>query len=460
MQNNSHTSKHSPLTWLGSNQGLARKVALPILRFMHIETAGGFVLVAVTAVALVVANSPLKDVYQDFLHAHISFSIGDFYSLDLPVEKWVNDALMVVFFFVVGLEIKRELVIGELRQPAAALFPAVAALGGMLVPAAIYAAFNLGGDGLSGWGVPMATDIAFALGVVSLLGNKVSRSMKIFLLSVAVVDDIGAILVIAVFYTKELKPEWLVVALAVVGVLLLMRAAGIWYIPAYLVAGFFLWLAIFESGVHATIAGVILGVLTPAKPLVKSQNLEQQTVQEMKLDSEGSDGLSVPFVKRASFEVRERVSVLQRLEDLLHPWTSFAIVPIFALVNAGVVLSSESLSSAFQSSVTFGVIAGLVIGKPVGIMLFSWVAVRAGVCSLPSGVNWQKIGALSMVAGIGFTVSLFIAKLAFTGEDGSMLLVNAKIGVLSASAIATLLGLAALYAFTAKPAKQQKSAKQ
>lgn len=456
MQSDSHASKHSPLTWLGSNQGLARKVALPILRFMHIETAGGFVLVAVTAIALIAANSPLKDVYQDFLHAHISFSIGEFYSLDLPVEKWVNDALMVVFFFVVGLEIKRELVTGELRKPAAALFPAVAALGGMLVPAAIYAAFNLGGEGLSGWGVPMATDIAFALGVVSLLGNKVSRSMKIFLLSVAVVDDIGAILVIAVFYTKELSPRWLVVAVVLIGVLLLMRAAGVWYIPAYLAVGFFLWLAIFESGVHATIAGVILGVLTPAKPLVKPQNLEQQTVQEMKLDSEG---LSVPLVKRASFEVREQVSVLQRLEDLLHPWTSFAIVPIFALVNAGVVLSSDSLSSAFQSPVTFGVIAGLVIGKPVGIMLFSWVAVRAGVCSLPSGVNWQKIGALSMVAGIGFTVSLFIAKLAFTGEDGSALLVNTKIGVLSASAIATLLGLSALYVFTARSAQSAKPSK-
>ena len=226
-----------------------------MLRFFRVEAAGGIVMLTAALVAIVWANSPWAAQYSDLLETHLNIRVGSVLRLDQPLEAWINDALMVVFFFVVGLEIKRELVVGELREPAAALFPAVAALGGMVVPAAVYAAFNAGGEASAGWGIPMATDIAFAVGVVSLLGSRVSGSLKLFLLTLAIVDDIGAILVIAVFYTDDLSLGWLMAALATVVVLVLMRISRIWYLPTYLIVGTFLWLALFESGVHATIAG-------------------------------------------------------------------------------------------------------------------------------------------------------------------------------------------------------------
>ena len=425
----------SPLTWIGSDRRMARRIGRPMLHIMRIEAAGGVLMLVAATVALVWANSPWRDSYFDLLHSHIRLDVGSVLTLDKPLEAWINDALMVVFFFVVGLEIKRELVVGELRRPAAAALPAVAAAGGMVLPAVLYAVLNAGGEGSAGWGIPMATDIAFAVGVLSLLGRRVSYSMKIFLLTLAIVDDIGAIIVIAVFYTDGLSVTWLLVALVLVGVVLAMRTARVWYVPAYLVVGVALWLAVFKSGVHATIAGVVLGIITPAKPLVSGGRFDDTASRF------SGDELSPPTVRRAAFEFREQVAVADRLENLLHPWTSFVIVPVFALANAGVELSAESIEAALVSPITIGVVLGLVVGKLVGVTSFTWLAVRLGWCELPHGATWTKVAGMGAVAGIGFTVSLFITNLAF---DHQPVIDQAKIGILVASAIAAVVGAAIL----------------
>ncbi len=426
----------SPLTWIGSDRRLARRIGRPMLRFLRIEAASGVLMLAAAVVALVWANSPWRDSYVDLLHIHLRLELGSVLVLDEPVEAWINDALMVVFFFVVGLEIKRELIVGELRRPAVAALPAFAALGGMVVPALIYVAFNAGGEGSAGWGIPMATDIAFAVGVLSLMGPRVSNSLKVFLLTLAIVDDIGAIAVIAVFYTDDLSLDWLLAAVLIVVLLVVMRLARIWFTPAYLLVGVVLWLAVFESGIHATIAGVVLGILAPARPLVSEGTLDDRVTRWFEGDS-----LSAPAVRRASFEVRERVAVADRLADLLHPWTSFVIIPVFALANAGVELSSDSLEAALRSPITLGVVLGLVVGKLVGVGSFTWLAVRLGFCELPRGATWTKILGVGAVAGIGFTVSLFITNLAFESHD---IRDQAKIGILVASTIAALIGAAIL----------------
>ncbi|MFQ5558547.1 MAG: Na+/H+ antiporter NhaA, partial [Acidimicrobiales bacterium] len=322
----------SPLTWIGSDRRLARRVARPVRDFLHIEAAGGILLLVATAAALLWANSPWDDIYHEILEARVVVQFGDLLTLDLNVEEWVNDALMAIFFFVVGLEIKRELVVGELADPRAAALPAVAALGGMVVPALLYTLLNAGGPGSSGWGIPMATDIAFAVGVVSLLGSKVPSAMKVFLLTLAIVDDIGAIIVIAVFYTNDLSVGWLLIALILVGVVVAMKAVRIWYIPAYVLVGGFVWLAVFESGVHATIAGVVLGLLTPARPLRTRPPIDDGIVGEVI----GPGASTAAQVRRASFEVRETISVSERLDDVLHPFTGYIIIPVFALANAGI----------------------------------------------------------------------------------------------------------------------------
>ena len=424
----------SPLTWIGSDRRLARRLGRPMLRYMRIEAAGGVLMLTAAIVALVWANSPWRHSYHELLETHIRLDLGGLLTLDKPLEAWINDALMVVFFFVVGLEIKRELVVGELRRPAAAALPAIAALGGMVVPAGIYAALNAGGEGSAGWGIPMATDIAFAVGVLSLLGPRVSSSLKIFLLSLAIVDDIGAIVVIALFYTDKLSTGWLLIAAGLVVLLLLMRAARMWYMPAYVVVGVALWLAVFKSGVHATIAGVVLGILTPARPLVR-----ENTFDDMVVGWFAGDEVSPSVARRASFEVRERVSVAYRLENLLHPWTSFLIVPVFALANAGVELSGDALVDAVRSPVTIGIVLGLVVGKIAGVWACSWLAVRAGWCQLPRGATWNKMLGIGAVAGIGFTVSLFITNLAF-GSEEQALTDQAKIGILAASLAAAVIG--------------------
>jgi NhaA family Na+:H+ antiporter len=429
-----HDLQPSPLTWIGGDRRLARRVGRPVRNFLRVEAAGGILLLIATVSALVWANSPWSASYHEILETHITIEIGDLIHLDEPIEAWINDALMAIFFFVVGLEIKRELVVGYLRDTRAAALPAIAAIGGMIVPAGIYILFNSGAPEFDGWGIPMATDIAFAVGVVSLLGNRVPSAMKVFLLTLAIVDDIGAIAVIAFFYTDDFSSGWFLVAILAIIVVLLMRLAKIWWIPAYVVVGTFVWLAVFESGIHATIAGVVLGLITPARPLKPQTGEPHETVQ-MAMRGEAS----APAVRRANFELKEQVSVVERLEDALHPFSSYMIIPIFALANAGVELSSDTLKDAATSPVTLGVTFGLVLGKIIGVSAASFIAVKSGIASLPRGATWTHVFGLSAMAGIGFTVSLFITGLAFSEED-FLLSDEARIGILAASAIAAVVG--------------------
>ena len=379
------------------------RVIAPLREFLHTESAGGVILVVAAVVALVWANSPWKDAYFDLWHTDLAITLGD-HTLDLDLQEWVNEGLMAIFFFVVGLEIKRELVEGELRGPRRAVLPAVAALGGMVVPALIYVAINAGGDGAEGWGIPMATDIAMAVGILSLLGSRVAPSLKLFLLAVAIVDDIGAIAVIAIFYTDDIDYDALLLAMGLVVALVVMRVLDVRTTLLPLVVGCGLWLALHESGLHATIAGVILGLMAPTRP-----HLQHELVDESVL----TDLSSVAAARETATIARQSVSVVEWLEHVLHPWSSFVIVPLFALANAGVPISADALSDAVTSPITIGVLLGLVVGKLAGITAFTWLATRLGIGALPDGATWRGVVGVSAVAGIGFTVSLFITGLAF-----------------------------------------------
>lgn len=423
----------SDLTFLGRDSALARRVMRPASRFMAVEAAGGIVLIIATAIALIWANSPWSESYTDLWHTHIDISVGSVEIFAEDLEHFVNDALMALFFFVVGLEIKRELVTGQLRNPRDAVLPAVAALGGMVVPALFYVIFNLGGDGANGWGIPMATDIAFAVGIVSLLGSRVPGILKIFLLTLAIVDDIGAIAVIAIFYSDDLSARWLIVTAVTAVVILIMRQLRVWWIPAYIAIGVFFWWATFKSGVHATIAGVALGLMTPAKPLQSAEEA-RKTADWLRDKAE----VFLVDVRFAAFNIQESVSVAQRLESAIHPVTSFLVIPLFALANAGVKLSGDTLRDATTSPVTIGVVAGLVLGKTVGITAFTWIAIKLGIAERPRAMSNQHLIGLALVAGIGFTVSLFITGLAF---DDSQIIDEAKIGILFASFVAAIGGL-------------------
>jgi Na+:H+ antiporter, NhaA family len=411
-------------SFLQSDRLLAR-AAQPLVRFLHVEAAGGILLVAATIAALVWANSPWKASYESFWSTSIRIEIGP-YIFDEDLVHAVNDLLMAVFFFVVGMEIKREMVVGELNDRRAVALPAMAALGGMVVPALIYAGFNAGGEGVEGWGIPMATDIAFALAVVALLGRRVPASVKVLLLTLAIIDDIGAIAVIAVFYTADLRVGLLLPAVGLVVLVALMHRAEVVSPALLLAAGGALWILVYESGVHATIAGVVLGLLTPARPM--QTELETDEIVDV---LENRPDLHADDVRATATLIRGSVSACDRLIDALHPWTSFLIVPLFALANAGIMLSSDTFSD--PSAVLIGVAVGLTVGKLVGVASFSWLAVRLGLGRLPDGAGWGHILGLGAVAGIGFTVSLFITGLAF---DSSALQNEAKTGTLVASVVA------------------------
>ena len=397
----------------------------PLVDFLHTEAAGGVVLMAATVVALAWANSPFKESYYDLWHTHLSISLGT-HSLDLDLQEWVNDGLMAIFFFVVGLEIKRELVEGELREPRRAAMPAIAAVGGMLVPALIYFAINAGGAGAQGWGIPMATDIAMAVGVLSLVGSRVAPSLKLFLLALAIVDDIGAILVIAVFYSEDIDLRALAVAAALAVAVVVTRRAGVQSTVAYAALGVAFWLALHESGLHATLVGVVLGLMAPTRPI-------RQLVEADVLTDVSSAGAA----HETAVMARQSVSVVEWLEHLLHPWTSFVILPLFALANAGIPLSTEAVSAAASSPITYGVVLGLVVGKLVGITAFTWIATRLRIGVLPAEATWRGIVGVAALAGIGFTVSIFVTGLAFSDAG---LQDEAKIGILAASLAAAVLG--------------------
>jgi NhaA family Na+:H+ antiporter len=414
---------------------MARYVGQPVTRFLEIEASGGILLVLATVVALVWANSPWSAGYDQLWGTTLAVDAGPLH-LSEDLRHWVNDGLMALFFFVVGLEIKRELTGGQLARLRDASLPAIAALGGMVVPAALFAAITAGTAGGAGWGIPMATDIAFALGILALLGDRVPASLKVLLLGLAIADDIGAIAVIAVFYTDEIAVPWLVAAAVGTLVIAVMRQARVWFVPAYALVGTVVWACTLESGVHATIAGVVLGLLTPTKPLLPQ--LEADAVAG-RLSSDSD--VTADEVRSIGFELRESVSVAERLEAGLHPWTSYVVIPVFALANAGIGLSGDALGDAASSRVTAAVVIGLVIGKVVGISAFAWLAVRAGAARLPDDVSWRHVVGMAGVAGVGFTVSIFVTGLAYADVG---LQDEAKIGVLAASVLAAGIGAAVL----------------
>lgn len=412
------------------------RFAAPLSRFLHVEAAGGVVLLFATLVALGLANSPAADGFLSIWKTKVGFSLGGF-SMEHSLKHWINDGLMAVFFFVIGLEVKRELVLGELRDVKAATLPIIAALGGMIVPAGIYLILQKGQPAESGWGIPMATDIAFVVGCLAVLGNRVPKSLRILLLSLAIVDDIGAILVIAIGYTDSLSLAWLLRGGLGIALVLLLARLGVRNFGVYTVIGAFIWLAFHESGVHATIAGVILGLITPARSRI-GHDFVTDTVDRARalMGGEGWEASRYAVMRGVETASRESLSPLERLENGLHPWVSFLIMPVFALANAGVVLRADALADP----VAVAIIAGLLVGKPLGIVGFSWVATRIRLAELPQGVGWGVLTGGGFLAGIGFTMALFISGLALPEE----LLDTAKMGVLLASAAAAVIGMTLL----------------
>ncbi|MEE8105010.1 MAG: Na+/H+ antiporter NhaA [Planctomycetota bacterium] len=434
-----------PLDSMGVPREPIDRIVKPITRFLHVEAAGGFVLLGCTVIALALANSAWSEQYLAIWKMRVGFSIGSF-EMFHSLKHWINDGLMALFFFVVGLEVKRELVLGELREMRRAALPIAAALGGMIVPAAVYLLFLGDNDGAPGWGIPMATDIAFVVGCMAVLGSRVPHILRVTILSLAIADDIGAILVIAVGYTDEVGVGALLFGFAGIGVCSLLARLGVRRTGVYVVVGILTWLGFHESGVHATIAGVLLGLLTPARPWANRGAVGaslQQASEFFQGDRFDSAQHKAAKVRRLEQAARETLSPLERLESLLHPWSSFVVMPIFALSNAAVPFEFSDLGSP----VAIAIIGGLVIGKPVGILGLSWLATKVGVASLPEGLTWKSLLGGGVLAGIGFTMALFISGLALDGPE----LDAAKVGVLAGSAIAAVIGMVFLTMVLPKP---------
>jgi NhaA family Na+:H+ antiporter len=411
--------------------------------FARLEAAGCIVLLTCTAISLALANSAWAGTYAGLWQTRVVVGVGG-WALDKPLLLWVNEALMALFFFVVGLEIKRELLAGELAGARRATLPVAAALGGMLVPAGIYAAFNAGTRGAPGWGIPMATDIAFALGVIALVGRRLPLALKVFLAALAIADDIGAVLVIALFYTEAVHWPALAVSAGFLLSLIAANWAGVRHPLAYGLLGLAVWLAFLKSGIHATVAGVVVAAAIPARGQLDPRAVIARTEAILATFARASAGEAPPLAnaqRRAALQELEITcqhveTPLQHLEHVLHPWVAFVVVPLFALGNAGVAWGEGAVMSLGQP-VALGIIAGLVAGKPLGIVLFSWLAVRSGLAALPEGVTWRQLWGASSLAGIGFTMSVFIADLAFGGDP---LLAVAKRAIIIASLLAGLCG--------------------
>ena len=429
--------------------------------FVHSKTTGGILLLICAVVAVVSANIPSMRGLYELWHMEVGFSFGEF-SFKMPLEMWINDVLMTIFFFSVGLEIKRELLVGELSSPKKALLPIFAALGGMLVPAAIYAFINGGTPSANGWGIPMATDIAFAIGVLSLLGNRCPLSLKVFLTALAIVDDIGAIIVLAVFYPSHaLHLNYLIFAAVIILILLIINRSGVKSAAAYLIPGFFLFLCVFQSGIHATIAGVILAMTIPATTSINEVRFYVGTKSLLeKFKDAGNSEVQVlanseqlDYIYRMSQSVKTMNPLLHRLESKLHPWVNFFIMPVFALANAGVEINGEVISSGVVPPVMQGVFFGLLLGKPIGITLFSYIAVKLKLAQAPKGALWRQVFALGIVGGIGFTMSIFIDNLAFQDK---MLIDEGKLAILVTSVCAAIIGLLALFLTTRATNRDEK----
>jgi NhaA family Na+:H+ antiporter len=421
---------------------LGVRLHLMAQEFLSISASGGIVLVLAILAALFWANSPWSQTYAHLWETSLSFSVGNIV-LSENLHEWVNDGLMAIFFFVVGLEIKREVTAGELASPRLAALPIAAAVGGMLMPALIYSAFNSNGVGASGWGIPMATDIAFTLGILTVLGRRVPLSLKVFFTAMAIADDLGAVIMIAIFYSKGIVWASLTVGALILLLLFGLNRARIYSPLPYAVLGVGLWLAFLTSGVHPTIAGVLLALTIPTRTPANTKALLAQTVsllEEFELPPEWSSPTNSRRQAAAtSLEtIIDRIqSPAQRLEHQLNPWSTYLILPIFALANAGVAFNTAGPDLNLFNPVGLGIIFGLVLGKPLGIALFSWLAVRLSIARLPAGVSWRMFLSASFLAGIGFTISLFIANAAF-GDPA--LVASAKIAILVASILSALIG--------------------
>jgi NhaA family Na+:H+ antiporter len=425
----------------------ADKIITTFQNFAHSTSAGGIVLILVTVLAMIWANSPYADSY--FALWHTQFTIGfEGFALSKHLSHWINDGLMAIFFFVVGLEIKREILVGELSSIKKSMLPLMGALGGMLVPALIYFMINSGTTDLRGWGIPVATDIAFALGVLALLGDKVPVSLKVFLTALAIVDDIGAVLIIAIFYTSEISMMALYFAGGFLALLMIMNYFNVRHTVVYFILGVGLWIAFLKSGIHATIGGILLAFTIPAvgkynkEEFCQKSNKYIEKLNSLKEKPEGEESIDYRFnvIQNLESLAEKTQSPLHRLEHFLHPYVTWAIMPIFALANAGVSLEGFSLAS-ISNPVSMGVIGGLFVGKQLGVFLFVMIAIMLGIASLPQGVSKKQIYAVSILTGIGFTMSLFVSNLAFgTSESGDF----AKIGILIASLLAGIIGYIAL----------------
>ncbi|MEW5931425.1 MAG: Na+/H+ antiporter NhaA [Gemmatimonadota bacterium] len=430
------------------------RILTPFQRFARIESSGGIVLIFCTAIALILANSAWAEAYHHFWETELAVSWGG-REFHLSLHHFINDGLMAVFFFLVGLEIKREFLVGELASAKRAALPIAAAVGGMVVPALIYAGLNGGTPGASGWGIPMATDIAFALGVLALLGPRAPLALKVFLAALAIVDDIGAVLVIALFYTADISWVALAVAGGFLGLMLAANLLGVRGPILYLLLGIGLWAAFLASGIHATVAGVLAAMTIPARTRIDTAEfLDRGRALMDEFDAAGVEGENVltnhgqqVVIQEIESACEAAQSPLQRIEHDLQPLVAFGIIPLFALANAGVHLPAD-FGSALAHPVTLGVILGLVLGKPLGITLFSWLAVRLGMAAMPAGVSWRALHGVSWLGGIGFTMSLFIAALAF---PSGLLVDEAKVGILSASVLAGVVGWILLRPVQAPP---------
>lgn len=434
------------------------RILTPFEDFIHRQTTSGILLIVTTLLALVIANSGMQADYQHITHLPIGLTVGN-WSLQYSLQHWVNDGLMALFFFVVGLELKREILLGELASPRKAALPIIAAIGGMLMPALIYYMFNPTGPTAHGWGIPMATDIAFAVGILALLSARIPKQLVTFLVALAIVDDLGAVLVIAIFYTATLDVLALAAAASIVMMLVGLNAAGVRRITPYFLLALPLWYALLLSGVHPTLAGVLGAFTIPAHPKYEPRYFSQRIrdlmtkfdkclEQDARLTSNEELRALVHAVKKNTHKV---MAPLQQLEHAWHLPVAFLVIPVFAAVNAGVPLDfSGGLANSLNSPVLQGIVSGLVAGKFIGIFGFSWLAVKCGLAALPDGTNFRQIAGVALLGGIGFTMSIFIAQLSFINDE--QLVLEAKLGILLASLIAGVSGFLWLWLLGLKKA--------
>ena len=432
------------------------KILTPFEEFIHRQTTSGLLLMGMAVLALVLANGPLAETYQHIIHTYISIGVGD-WALKMTLHHWINDGLMALFFFVVGLELKREIVVGELSNPRNAVMPIAAAVGGMVVPALIYFAINPDGDAALGWGIPMATDIAFAIGALALLASRVPKALITFLVALAIVDDLGAVMVIAVFYTETIALIPLSIAGGLFALLMVFNISGIRKTLPYFIVAVCLWYALLQSGVHATLAGILGALSVPATPKYNPVHFSEHVRELMKrFDANHEPGKSImtndalrAVVQTLENGVHSVEAPLQRLEHIWHMPVAYVVIPIFALANAGIVLDFDSLDETLAHPVMLGVSFGLVLGKFIGITGASWLVLKLGVAELPKNTRFTQIAGVSLLAGIGFTMSIFVAQLGFSHNEE--LLLMAKTGILAASLLAGVAGYIWLF-IVSKPA--------